>query len=419
VQPKHHWGLLRPLLERENHPALRETGDGLQHIYLTSVSENLAQVLLGLAGLNPREFTEPQLHDSPRLLIERELPGQQEWEDIVQRKLSGTDIPDTIRQALVRARVGQGLFKERVAQVAILDAIGKGEAEAPAAFLDLVYTELRHLAASKMAREAPGQTLQATALVHEAWLRLVGDDNRRFEDRTHFFAAAAEAMRRILIERARSRKAVRHGGEYERVNLDEDMLASAAEDEQLLALNDAVEKLELPQFAGLYAGAVSEEKTRHVVEDADLVLDLGGVSLNDETTAGYSGRLDSARFVSIGLNDVRIGEKVFGNVLLAELESAAPGYRRTPGPAARLNGSSSDKITMDALYSRYAAFIRPGDSVVLESGSSSLGLPPMTLPDDVQVQIQMLWGSIGWATGAAFGARKPADRVAIHDERSC
>ena len=165
-----------------------------------------------------------------------------------------------------------------------------------------------------------------------------------------------------------------------------------------------------PQFAGLYAGAVSEEKTRHIVEDADLVLDLGGVSLNDETTAGFSGRLDSARFVSIGLNDVRIGEKVFGNVLLADmlvalakLGSSAPPYSRTPEHAPGVNGSSGDKITMDALYSRYAAYIRPGDSVVLESGSSSLGLPPMTLPDDVQVHIQMLWGSIGWATGAAFG----------------
>jgi len=82
---------------------------------------------------------------------------------------------------------------------AMLDAIGKGDAKAPAAFLDLVYDELRRLAASKLAREAPGQTLQATALVHEAWLRLIGDENRRFQDRTHFFTAAAEAMRRILI----------------------------------------------------------------------------------------------------------------------------------------------------------------------------------------------------------------------------
>jgi len=165
-----------------------------------------------------------------------------------------------------------------------------------------------------------------------------------------------------------------------------------------------------PQFAGLYAGAVSAEKTRQIVEDAELVLDLGGISLNDETTAGFSARLDSARFVSIGLNDVRIGEQVFGNVRLADvlaalakLKSSALPYRRTPERAQRVTGNPSDKITMDALYSRYAAFIRPGDSVVLESGSSSLGLPPMTLADDVQVHIQMLWGSIGWATGAAFG----------------
>ncbi len=165
-----------------------------------------------------------------------------------------------------------------------------------------------------------------------------------------------------------------------------------------------------PQFAGLYAGALSSEKTRQIVENAELVLDLGGVSLNDETTAGFSGRLDFGRFVSIGLNDVRIGEQVFGNVRLADmlaalakLKSAALPYSRTSEPAPPVIGKSSDKITMDALYSRYAAFIRPGDSVVLETGSSSLGLPPMPLADDVQMHIQMLWGSIGWATGAAFG----------------
>jgi indolepyruvate decarboxylase len=165
-----------------------------------------------------------------------------------------------------------------------------------------------------------------------------------------------------------------------------------------------------PQFAGLYAGAVSAEKTRQIVENAELVLDLGGISLNDETTAGFSGRLDPARFVYIGLNDVRIGEQVFGNVRLADvlaalakLKSPAPPYRRTPEPAQRVDGKTSDKITMDPLYPRYAAFIRPGDNVVLESGSSSLGFAPMTLPDDVQVHIQMLWGSIGWATGATLG----------------
>jgi indolepyruvate decarboxylase len=165
-----------------------------------------------------------------------------------------------------------------------------------------------------------------------------------------------------------------------------------------------------PQFAGVYAGALSAEETRQIVEGADLVLDLGGISLNDETTMGFSGHLDSARFVTIGLNDVRIGEQVFGNVHLADILAAlaklkSPGlpYRRTPEKPPRVTGTSSDKITMDVLYSRYADFIRPGDSVVLESGSSSLGISPMALADDVQVHIQMLWGSIGWATGAAFG----------------
>jgi indolepyruvate decarboxylase len=165
-----------------------------------------------------------------------------------------------------------------------------------------------------------------------------------------------------------------------------------------------------PQFAGMYAGALSTKGTREIVEGAELVLDLGGVSLNDETTTGFSARLDPARFVTIGLNDVRTGEQVFGNVRLADtlaalakLISSAPPYKRTPEQAPGVNRNSSDKITMDALYPRYAAFIRPGDNVVLESGSSSFGVPPMTLPDDVQVHIQMLWGSIGWATGAAFG----------------
>jgi indolepyruvate decarboxylase len=165
-----------------------------------------------------------------------------------------------------------------------------------------------------------------------------------------------------------------------------------------------------PQFAGMYSGALSTQETREIVEGAELVLDIGGVSLNDESTAGFSGRLDFGRFVSIGLNDVRIGEQVFGNVRLADtlaalakLKSPAPRYNGKPERAPGVNGKSSDKITMDALYSRYAAFIRPGDNVVVETGSSSLGLPPMPLADDVQVHLQMLWGSIGWATGAALG----------------
>jgi indolepyruvate decarboxylase len=165
-----------------------------------------------------------------------------------------------------------------------------------------------------------------------------------------------------------------------------------------------------PQFAGMYSGVLSPKETREIVEGAELVLDIGGVSLNDETTTGFSARLDLTRFVSIGLNDVRIGGQVFGNVRLADtvaalakLKSGAPRYKRTPQDNPSINGKPSDKITMDALYPRYAKFIQSGDNVVLESGSSSFGVPPMTLPDDVQVHIQMLWGSIGWATGATFG----------------
>jgi len=165
-----------------------------------------------------------------------------------------------------------------------------------------------------------------------------------------------------------------------------------------------------PQFAGMYAGAVSEPKTRQIVEGADLVLDLGGVNLNDITTAAYSGHLDLSRFITVGLDDVRIGDEVIANVRLADIllelaklkPSWAP-YRGKPQGLAPVNGKASDKITMAALYPRYAAFLRAGDTVVLETGSSSLGVTPTILPDGVRVQAQVLWGSIGWATPAAFG----------------
>jgi RNA polymerase sigma factor (TIGR02999 family) len=129
---------------------------------------------------------------------------------------------------------------EQVTQ--ILDAVGAGDPHAAEKLLPLVYEELRKLAAAKMANEAAGNTLQPTALVHEAWLRLVGNDNPKFAGRVHFFAAAAEAMRRILIERARS-KAPRHGGGPQRLNIDQMDLTSPDADDQLLAMNDALEKL--------------------------------------------------------------------------------------------------------------------------------------------------------------------------------
>jgi RNA polymerase sigma factor (TIGR02999 family) len=125
----------------------------------------------------------------------------------------------------------------------ILERVEQGDGQAAAELLPLVYEELRKLAASKMANEAAGDTLQTTALVHEAWLRLVGNDNPTFGGRAHFFAAAAEAMRRILIDRARRKRAVRHGGGQKRVDIQEVDLAAPAADDQLLAVDEALDKL--------------------------------------------------------------------------------------------------------------------------------------------------------------------------------
>ncbi|SPE55713.1 RNA polymerase, sigma-24 subunit, ECF subfamily [Verrucomicrobia bacterium] len=125
----------------------------------------------------------------------------------------------------------------------ILKAIDRGEPGSASQLLPLVYEELRKLAASKMAREAPGQTLQPTALVHEAWLKLAGDQDQRFQNRAHFFGAAAEAMRRILVDNARRKAALRHGAGQIRMDIQDLEIASPIEDVQLLALNDALERL--------------------------------------------------------------------------------------------------------------------------------------------------------------------------------
>jgi RNA polymerase sigma factor (TIGR02999 family) len=147
----------------------------------------------------------------------------------------------------------------------ILQAIDRGEAGAAEELLPLVYDELRRLAAARMAREAAGQTLQATALVHEAWLRL--GEGARFANRAHFFGAAAEAMRRILIERARRKLALRHGGGQERLDVDEIEIAAPMEKEdELLAVHDALDALAIedPAKAELvklrfFAGLTLEE----------------------------------------------------------------------------------------------------------------------------------------------------------------
>ena len=125
----------------------------------------------------------------------------------------------------------------------ILNAIEQGDARAADELLPLVYQELRQLAAQKLAQEKPGQTLQATALVHEAYIRLVGAENPNWNSRSHFFGAAAEAMRRILIDNARRKQSMKYGGNYQRIDLDDVEIPIEEPSEDLLALNEALKKL--------------------------------------------------------------------------------------------------------------------------------------------------------------------------------
>ena len=151
----------------------------------------------------------------------------------------------------------------------LLGAVERGDTRAAEELLPVVYEELRKLAAARMAHERPGQTLQPTALVHEAWLRLVGERNQSWQNRRHFFSAAAEAMRRILIERARRRMRQKHGGSLQRVNLDEIDLAATTDDQSLVLVNESLERLQqvdpvgaelirLRFFAGLSNVAAAE-----------------------------------------------------------------------------------------------------------------------------------------------------------------
>ena len=125
----------------------------------------------------------------------------------------------------------------------ILHAIERGDVKATDELLPVVYEELRLLAAQKLAHESPGQTLQATALVHEAYLRLLGDEGQTWENRAHFFAAAAEAMRRILIDNARRKRRLKRGGGQEKVELGDAEPATNGPDDDLIALDEALEKL--------------------------------------------------------------------------------------------------------------------------------------------------------------------------------
>jgi RNA polymerase sigma factor (TIGR02999 family) len=151
----------------------------------------------------------------------------------------------------------------------ILEAMTRGDRASAEELLPLVYGELRKLAAAKMANEAPGQTLQPTALVHEAWLRLVGSGQEHWNSRGHFFGAAAEAMRRILVESARRKARLRHGGQLERVPVDEIEIPGPLPEERLVQVSEALDELEreapeaaqvvkLRYFAGLTQEQVAE-----------------------------------------------------------------------------------------------------------------------------------------------------------------
>jgi RNA polymerase sigma factor (TIGR02999 family) len=125
----------------------------------------------------------------------------------------------------------------------IFDRVHQGDSQAAEELVPILYEELRKLAASMMANEPAGSTLQPTALVHEAWLRLAGSQNQHWANRAHFFAAAAEVMRHILIDKARRRRALRRGGDWQRVELAEGALACPTPDDQLLAVDEALDQL--------------------------------------------------------------------------------------------------------------------------------------------------------------------------------
>jgi RNA polymerase sigma factor (TIGR02999 family) len=181
-------------------------------------------------------------------------------------EFSTTSSPKKLRRcrSIVR-HVASQMADIRITPVTqLLEAVDRGDQQAAAELLPLVYTELRKLAAAKLGREPAGQTLNATALVHEAYLRLVGDQH--FDHRGHFFAAAAEAMRRILVENARRKNAAKRGGEAKRDELDPDAIAAPEPADDLLALNDALDQLAAkdPQKAELvklryFAGLTADE----------------------------------------------------------------------------------------------------------------------------------------------------------------
>jgi indolepyruvate decarboxylase len=166
-----------------------------------------------------------------------------------------------------------------------------------------------------------------------------------------------------------------------------------------------------PQFVGTYAGGASSAAVREAIEGADLVIDAGGVSFNDINTSAYSSRVSPEKLVTIDIDHVRIGDRIYNPVRMGDVfETLAKSIRKNFGYSAppratpaKPGGKPSDPITAAALYPRYRDFLKPRDQIVIESGSSTSGIVPLPLPDGAEVHSQPLWGSIGWATGATLG----------------
>jgi indolepyruvate decarboxylase len=166
-----------------------------------------------------------------------------------------------------------------------------------------------------------------------------------------------------------------------------------------------------PQFVGTYSGAASSPAVREAVEGADLVIDAGGVSFNDINTSAYSSRIPPERLITIDVDHVRIGDRIYNPVRMGDVfERLAGSVRKSFGYSAppretpaKPGGKPDDPITAAELYPRYRDFLKPFDQIVLESGSSTSGIVPLPLPDGAEVHCQPLWGSIGWATGATLG----------------
>jgi len=172
-----------------------------------------------------------------------------------------------------------------------------------------------------------------------------------------------------------------------------------------------------PQYAGMYAGGMSSPEVLKAIEGADLIIDAGEVCFHDINTVAYTNKISPDKFLTIGVDYVRVGDKVFNPVLMGDVFDGLTksvsknfGYKaKPPILPSKPKGNANDPITAEAMFTRYRDFFKPNDQIVIETGSSSSGIVPLPLPDGAVIHGQSLWGSIGWATGAALGVAM-ADR---------